>query len=178
MLAYLSMMAPRFLELRRVLKPTGSIYLHCDPTASHYLKMLLDAVFGPGCFQNEIIWKRTNARSTHGRWPRVHDAILFFTKSDNFFYRGSKVKADEAKIPHTLITGPDGIKYQTFELTGPGVTKDGDSGNPWRGFDPSAFGRHWANSEVQRNEWEARVDPLAKAGNGRGFSKTKSRRTL
>ena len=62
MLAYLSMMAPRLVELQRVLKPTGSIYLHCDPTASHYLKMLLDAVFGPTKFQNEITWKRTKPR--------------------------------------------------------------------------------------------------------------------
>ena len=63
MLAYLAMMAPRLVELRRVLKPTGSIYLHCDPTASHYLKLLLDAVFGPENFRNEIIWKRTTAHS-------------------------------------------------------------------------------------------------------------------
>ena len=58
MLAYLSMMAPRLVELHRVLKPTGSLYLHCDPTASHYLKMLLDAIFGPENFRNEIIWRR------------------------------------------------------------------------------------------------------------------------
>ena len=57
MLAYLSMMAPRLEELRRVLKPSGSIYLHCDPTASHYLKLLMDAIFGPANFQNEIIWE-------------------------------------------------------------------------------------------------------------------------
>ncbi len=63
MLAYLSMMAPRLVELHRVLKPTGSIYLHCDPTASHYLKLLLDAVFGPENFLNEIIWKRTTAHN-------------------------------------------------------------------------------------------------------------------
>ena len=61
MLAYLSMMAPRLVELRRVLKDTGSIYLHCDPTASHYLKMLMDAVFGPVNYVNEVIWKRTSA---------------------------------------------------------------------------------------------------------------------
>ncbi len=71
MMAYLAMMAPRLIELKRVLKVTGSIYLHCDPTASHYLKMLMDAVFGPQYFRNEIIWKRTSAhghasRSTSG----------------------------------------------------------------------------------------------------------------
>src|SRR5438132_1851680 len=76
MLAYLSMMAPRLIELRRVLKATGSIYLHCDPTASHYLKMLMDAVFCPTNFLNEVIWKRTSA---HGNATRklgvVHDTI-------------------------------------------------------------------------------------------------------
>ncbi|MGE0273782.1 MAG: DNA methyltransferase, partial [Alphaproteobacteria bacterium] len=65
MIAYLAMMAPRLHELRRVLKPTGSLYLHCDPTASHYLKLVLDAVFGPENFRNEIIWKRSHAHSDH-----------------------------------------------------------------------------------------------------------------
>src|SRR5688572_24816667 len=78
MLAYLSMMAPRLVELRRALKPTGSIYLHCDPTASHYLKMLMDAVFGPLNFRNEIIWKRTSGHSDASRYGAVHDTILFY----------------------------------------------------------------------------------------------------
>ena len=81
MLAYLAMMAPRLVDLRRVLKQTGSLYLHCDPTASHYLKMLLDAVFGPAQFKNEIIWKRTNSRSSSRRWPSIHDVILYYSKS-------------------------------------------------------------------------------------------------
>lgn len=70
MLAYLSMMAPRLTELRRVLKSSGSIYMHCDPTASHYLKMLMDAVFGPLNFRNEIVWKRTHAHSGATRYGR------------------------------------------------------------------------------------------------------------
>src|SRR6266511_619100 len=82
MLAYLSMMAPRFVELRRVLKPTGSIYLHCDQTASHYLKMLMDAVFGPQHIRNEIIWKRTAAHSAAKRWNDVHDTLLFYARGD------------------------------------------------------------------------------------------------
>src|ERR1017187_8694229 len=68
MMAYLAMMAPRLVELKRVLKVTGSIYLHCDPTASHYLKMLMDSVFGPQQFRNEIIWKRTSAHSSAKRY--------------------------------------------------------------------------------------------------------------
>ena len=81
MMAYLAMMAPRLVELRRVLKPTGSIYLHCDPTASHYLKLLMDAVFGPENFRNEIVWKRsmptaTRARSSALRAGPRHASLL------------------------------------------------------------------------------------------------------
>jgi adenine specific DNA methylase Mod len=84
MLAYLTMMAPRLVELRRVLKPTGSLYLHCDPTASHYLKMLMDAIFGPAKFRTEILWKRQSAHSDtkQGRMQhgRIHDTIFFYTR--------------------------------------------------------------------------------------------------
>ena len=81
MLAYLAMMAPRLVELRRVLKPTGSLYLHCDPTASHYLKMLLDAVFAPQNFRNEVIWKRTSSHNDAKRYADVCDYILYFGRS-------------------------------------------------------------------------------------------------
>ena len=81
MLAYLAMMAPRLMELRRVLKPTGSIYLHCDPTASHYLKMLMDAVFGPQNFRNEIIWHYQRWPAKQKNFQRMHDVILFYSKT-------------------------------------------------------------------------------------------------
>ncbi len=78
MMAYLAMMAVRLLELHRVLRPTGSLYLHCDPTASHYLKLLLDGVFGAEHYRNEVTWRRTAA---HARtWSRVADTIFFYTK--------------------------------------------------------------------------------------------------
>ncbi|MCJ7833510.1 MAG: restriction endonuclease [Deltaproteobacteria bacterium] len=87
MLAYLVMMAPRLIELRRVLKRTGSIYLHCDPAASHYLKMLLDAIFGPERFVNEIIWKRTNAKGlAFTRFAGDHDTLLRYSKSDKWIW--------------------------------------------------------------------------------------------
>src|ERR1700751_531216 len=85
MMAYLAMMAIRLIELHRVLKPTGSLYLHCDPTASHYVKILLDGIFGARLFRSEIIWKRNSAhsdgkqgRKQHGK---IHDIILFYTES-------------------------------------------------------------------------------------------------
>jgi site-specific DNA-methyltransferase (adenine-specific) len=148
MMAYLVMMAARLIELHRVLKPTGSLYLHCDPTASHYLKVVLDTIFGAQNFRNEIVWQRTNARSTVGRWPRIHDTLLFFTKSDRFTFCSTKVVVGEFKLPHTLITGADGSKYQTYELTAPGTTQQGESGRPWRGFAPAPMGRHWAQSHA------------------------------
>ena len=76
------MMAARLIELHRVLKPTGSLYLHCDPTASHYLKLVLDAVFGVEHYRNEIVWKRTSAHNDSKRFGRVHDIILYYAKTD------------------------------------------------------------------------------------------------
>lgn len=85
MMAYLTMMANRLLELHRVLKPTGSLYLHCDPTASHYLKLVLDGVFGFENFVNEVIWQRTSAHSDSKQgskhFGRTHDVILFYGRS-------------------------------------------------------------------------------------------------
>ena len=152
MMAYLAMMAVRLIELHRVLKPTGSLYLHCDPTASHYLKLLLDGVLGATWYRSEIIWKRTNARGTPDNWPHLHD-VIFHYSGPKIKHRIPKVKADKGKMPHTLITGADGQKYQTYELTGAGVTKDGETGKPWRGFDVTSLGRHWGNSHKQLDEW-------------------------
>ena len=86
---YLKFMEPRLVEMHRLLKPTGSLYLHCDPTASHYLKVLLDTVFGIKQFRNEIVWKRSHAKSPKKRFGRSHDSILFYTKSDNFIFYNS-----------------------------------------------------------------------------------------
>ena len=82
MKSYLIMMAVRLLEMHRLLKPTGSLYLHCDPTASHYLKMLLDAVFGRGNFRNEIVWQRTSAHNDPKRFGRICDRLLYVAKPD------------------------------------------------------------------------------------------------
>src|SRR5205823_4431632 len=82
MMAYLAMMAPRLVELHRVLRETGSLYLHCDPTASHYLKLMLDGVFGKQNFVNEIIWRRAFAHNDPSRCGRIHDTLLFYAKSE------------------------------------------------------------------------------------------------
>ncbi len=80
MMAYLVMMAARLLELHRVLKPMGSLYLHCDPTASHYLKIMLDSIFGKDKFGSEIVWKRYGAHSNSNAYGAVHDILLFYRK--------------------------------------------------------------------------------------------------
>ena len=113
MMAYLAMMAVRLIELHRVLKPTGSLYLHCDPTASHYLKVLLDAIFGPFHFTNEVIWQRTSSSNNPRRWGPVHDTILLYAKSDEYVwnritqahtqsYLSSKYKYEDEKGRYRL----------------------------------------------------------------------------
>ncbi len=84
MLSYMVMMAPRLMELRRVMKPTASIYLHCDPSASHYLKMLMDAIFGAENFRNEIVWQRTSSHNDSKKWGSVHDTIFYYCKTDRY----------------------------------------------------------------------------------------------
>lgn len=143
MMAYLAMMAVRFLELHRALKPTGSLYLHCDPKASHYLKVILDAVFGHESFRNEVIWKRTYAHGGANRWGDVHDSILFYSKTDSFVWtRPLEAHSAEylsGKYRFEDVRG----RYRLVVLTGPGATK-GASGQEWRGYDPTIAGRHWA----------------------------------
>jgi DNA modification methylase len=145
MLAYLAMMAPRLVELRRVMKPTASIYLHCDPAASHYLKMLMDAVFGPHNFLNEIVWKRTSAHSSAKRYGPVHDVILFYARGSSYRWNGVRLAHDPEYVASFFKNTEPGTGrlFQANVLTGAG-TRDGESGKPWRGYDPTAHGRHWA----------------------------------
>jgi DNA modification methylase len=143
MLAYLAMMASRLVELRRVLKNSGTLYLHCDPTASHYLKLLLDAVFGPDNFRNEIVWKRTYAHGSSKRFGPVHDIILFYTKSDSYKWNRVLQSHNEEYLEDKYRFEDERGRYRLVVMTGPG-TRKGASGEPWRGYDPTAGGRHWA----------------------------------
>ncbi len=143
MLAYLAMMAPRLVELRRVLKPTGSIYLHCDPTASHYLKILMDAVFGPVRYLNEIIWKRTTAHSSAGRYAPIHDIILFYRRGDDFTWTEPRLGYEQAYLDkYYKYDDGDGKLHWRDNLCAAGV-RHGSSGKPWRGIDPTVKGMHW-----------------------------------
>src|SRR5207249_3179961 len=98
MTAYLVMMANRLLELHRVLKPTGSLYLHCDPTASHYLKIVLDAVFGKLNFRGEIAWRRTGAHNSAKRYGANHDVIFFYTKGQSWTWNQQFTPLSEKTI--------------------------------------------------------------------------------
>ncbi|MEN6371068.1 MAG: site-specific DNA-methyltransferase [Armatimonadota bacterium] len=143
MMAYLIMMAPRLMEMHRILKPTGSFYLHCDPAASHYLKILLDVTFGPAHFRNEIIWKRTSAHSSAKRYGPVHDVILFYAKGIPHIWNAQHTPYTSeyiSKFYRHIDT--DGRRYTLSDLTAAG-TRNGSSGQPWRGIDPATKGNHW-----------------------------------
>ena len=143
MMAYLVMMAPRLVELHRVLKPKGSIYLHCDPTASHYLKLLMDAVFGNRNFRSEIVWRRTGSHNQSRKYGPVHDVILFYTSSNNYVFNTQFRPVTKGHVDSYFKKEDDRGRYWTNSLTGAG-TRSGKSGQPWREYDPTPHRRHWA----------------------------------
>ena len=145
MMAYLTMMANRLLELRRVLKPTGSLYLHCDPTASHYLKIVLDGVFGKEQFLNELIWKRSSSHNSAKRYGPVHDTIFFYAKGRDHVWNEAFQPLPQSTIDqwYNNIEEVTERRFNRADLTGAGV-RFGPSGLPWRGIDVTKKGRHWA----------------------------------
>ena len=98
LLAYLSYMTLRLAYMRMLLRPTGSLYLHCDPTAAHYIKVMLDGVFGHANFRNEIIWQRTSSHNDSRKWGGVHDTLLFYSKSDSFTWNPAFMAHDPAYV--------------------------------------------------------------------------------
>ena len=125
-MAYLTMMAERIIELRRALKPGGSIYLHCDPTAGHYLRLLMDAAFGTLNFRSAVIWKRTSAHSDASRMGRVYDNILFYVKDGGGVWNPSYQPYDEDYVEsHYRRETPEGRRYRTDNVTARGLTGGG-----------------------------------------------------
>jgi len=159
MMAYLTMMANRLLELHRVLKPTGSLYLHCDPTASHYLKVVLDGVFGKGNMVNEIVWKRSDAHSDAKQgakhFGRIHDTIFFYGKSN-----ARKFNAGYTPLPASTVESwyrnldEHGRRYNKADLTGPGGAAKGNPRYEWKGVT-----RYWryTKENMERLEAEGRI---------------------
>lgn len=154
MLAYLVMMAPRLMELRRALKPTGSLYLHCDPTASHYLKMLLDSVFGGSQFRNDITWKRADTvKGNFGQgskfFDRNTDSILFYAKSDlqYFSQQFTPYTQEYLDTSYNHIEENTGRRYQLISMTGPGGAA---KGNPE--YDVLGVSRYWRYSREKMQQ--------------------------
>ncbi|MGI8741773.1 MAG: DNA methyltransferase [Bryobacteraceae bacterium] len=153
-MAYLSMMAARLIELHRALKPTGSLYLHCDPTASHYLKLILDSIFGVKNYRNEITWKRTTAHNDPGQYGRNADIILFYTKGQIWTWNPMFTKYDPDYEARFKFTDPNGRKWYDDNLTGAGAGPDRMFGA--NGPISPSEGRHWMYDQDGIDELLAR----------------------
>ncbi len=147
MMAYLVMMTPRLVELRRVLKPTGSIYLHCDPTASHYLKLLMDTIFGPTSFRNEVAWRRTTSHSDAKGLGRVHDTILLYNKSSTFTWNSVFQPLNPEYVENYYrYEDSDGRRFMSADLSAAGSGPTRNFGE--RGTITPPEGRHWMHDDA------------------------------
>ena len=151
LLAYLSYMVERLLQMKVILKPTGSIYLHCDPTASHYIKALMDAIFGHNNFRNEITWQRTESHNSADRYGNVADIILYYGKSDKPTWNQLYQPYGEAQMSRFKYVDKSGRRYKTDDLTAP--RPDSESGKfEWRGTMPGKT-RGWGYKIEQLESW-------------------------
>lgn len=152
MAAYLSYMTERLLWIRRMLKPNGSIYLHCDPTASHYLKIVMDVLFGTKGYRNEIVWRRlVGGKSDAGQYGRSSDRLLFYSMSSDFMFNPPRLSQhNEKTIAQWYKNEDEHGKYVSRPLTAAGGTK-GDSGQPWRGKTPTG---HWTVPRILQRRYE------------------------
>jgi DNA modification methylase len=148
---YLDWMRPRVSELYRVLKPEGSLYLHCDPHASHYLKVMLDGIFGMNRFQNEIAWKRFSAKNDPNRFGRSHDLIFFYSKgaSPTWNVQYAPFEEDYVKENYRYVEAETGRRYRRDNLTA--AKPGGDVSYEWHGARPYK-GRYWAYSRAKMDE--------------------------
>ncbi len=157
MLAYLVMMTPRLVELRRILKPTGSLYLHCDPTASHYLKILLDAVFGARNFRNEIVWRRYSSHGNVSRnLGRVHDVIFRYSKTKKFVWNQLFRPLREEYVEKFFhkVEPETGRRYQSQNVLNPNADR------PNLTYDWNGYTRvwKWSRERMQQLHAEGRLE--------------------
>jgi DNA modification methylase len=160
-MAYLAMMTVRLIQLHRLLKSTGSLYLHCDSSASHYLKIILDSIFGAEAFRNEIIWRRTGSHNYAKRFWPIHDTILFYTKTKNYTWNKFKRPYMQGHVEKHFSqdAGVYRTNYSGNVLSGSG-RRGGESGKPWRGFDPDSKGRHWAIPKIILEDLDEDISEL------------------
>lgn len=170
---YLQFMYERLLLLKELLAEDGCIYLHCDWHKSHHLRCLMDEVFGSEKCLNEIIWKRTSARSDSHTFNHIHDSVLLYAKGESFRFNQLFLPHDPDYIAkYYTYTEPNGRRFATIDATQAGL-RNGPSGEPWRGFDPASKGNHWKFGPVDldRLDAEGRIYWPEKAG---GWPRLKS----
>ena len=140
--AYLAFMEVRLWELHRILKPSGSIYLHCNPRVSHYLKVMMDSIFGPEQFKSEIVWKRPLASTGPKRWRWTHDTLLFYAGPRKYVWNQVLQEPSREYLRRDYHLVDEGGRFQAQPLLRAG-TRDDDRSAVWRGIDPGETGRHW-----------------------------------
>ena len=156
MMAYLVMMTVRLVELQRVLKPAGSLYLHCDPTASHYLKIILDTIFGIAVFRNEIVWQRTNVHSDSKTWSNVSDIIFFYSKSDRFCMESLYLPHSEEHLEFKYrYTNEDGHRYTLSDMTSPNPRPN--MMYEWKGHTSPPNGWRYSKDTMAKPDSESRI---------------------
>ena len=169
MMAYLTMMAVRLIELHRVLKPTGSLYLHCDPTASHYLKVILDSIFEPTNYRNDIIWKRQSAHSdANTKFANVTDNILFYAKSPATKFNVIRQAHDPDYLEKFYrFKDADGRRYRLSDMSAPegggmaAINKTTGKSNGWylwKGYEPPARGWRYSPETMAKLDSEGRLN--------------------
>ena len=153
---YLQFMYERLLMLRELLAADGSIYVHVDARRSHHLRAVLDEVFGEDGFRNQIAWKRTTAHAGARQFGSVTDYLLFYVpgSADAVWNQQFQDLTETHRARHYRHGEPDGRKYALGEMTAPGIRR-GPTGDPWRGFNPSTLGRHWAKNPTEMNRLDS-----------------------
>ena len=159
--SFIAMIYERLILMRDLMHSDGSIYVHMGPNVNHLVRCVADEVFGRIYHLNEIIWRRAFAHSDSSRCGIIHDVILLYSKSEQWTWNEVRQDADPEYV-ETFFDSYDEVRkkrYQRISLTAPGITKNGQSGMPWRDIDPSAIGRHWAKSheEMDRLDREQRI---------------------
>ncbi|MEI7636568.1 MAG: site-specific DNA-methyltransferase [Syntrophus sp. (in: bacteria)] len=170
---FLEDLRERLIFMRETLTEDGSIYMHLDTKKSHYLKVMMDEIFGDANFRNEIIWQRTSARSDSKTYNHIHDVILFYTRSDNWIWNRQYTDYDPEYVENFYrYREPNGREFRVSDLTAAG-TRKGSSGMPWRGIDPAIKGNHWKykTEKLDQLDLEGRIYWPQKEGGIPGYKR-------